>query len=547
MFRVKLYLFWLVTVGALTAVALLLVSGHRDAVLKANHEDLKNAPARYQQTVQLRFQQLRDAGDRIARGEMGAYLYTIREYMGQMRDVEKELFSAEFAAAHEGEDLDTARVDAVRQKADFLQSFSDTLADKALQIDPEIFKGSLKRAAFVEQTKNTLANCLASAVDTCIYKLTYFPLAEHVMPAIEAAMPTARADFVIVLDERGVGRAHSRDPKWSNQVKFADKYPVVFAAKTNPHKEYRDIVYFEDVEKHYLLSVNGVRDEGKLLGYLVLGKALDGAIAADAKVLGADLTFLNGDKVVQSTLTRESDIEEIRTQGLVIAKDTPQTFDTQHLLAASVPLTGTYSVNALRAVATRNADTLVAFVSSTCLWLLVAALVVFVVGIVVLQIFVGQFMKPLEEIDSGVHRIISGDREYYFPFEYREGISKNLAENMNLMVAVLQGKPLPEEEDEAAFLQDTLKFVDHGDGARASEGVDLFGVSADEYYKALYQEFIDAQSALGNDMSKLTRVKFVEKIAGNETQLRLRSGKSAVRFVVQVADNEVRLHPVYKD
>ena len=94
-----------------------------------------------------------------------------------------------------------------------------------------------------------------------------------------------------------------------------------------------------------------------------------------------------------------------------------------------------------------------------------------------------------------------------------------------------------------------LKFSDHA-AARGAAPIDpqsVFAVTPDEYYKSLFIDFVSAQQAAGNDMSKLTRMKFLEKVAQNENQLRLRTGKANVRFVVQVVDNEVRLHPVYKD
>ena len=56
-------------------------------------------------------------------------------------------------------------------------------------------------------------------------------------------------------------------------------------------------------------------------------------------------------------------------------------------------------------------------------------------------------MQPFEKIDSGVHEVIGGNFDYQFPFDYSEELPSSMAQSLNLMVAVLLGKPLPEDED----------------------------------------------------------------------------------------------------
>lgn len=552
MFRAKLYLFLLGIVFAFLAVSLSIVTSHRDVVLDDTRKDMTTLPTRYEQVIELRFHQLQEIGHELSGSVLGAYLYTLREYRDQMRDMEKELFSADFAAIHEGEDIDEARAASVKANDGFLESFSNTLADKIVMTRPKYFGDKQPRAEFIAQTETMMINCMASALDTCYFKATYFPLAEEAVPEIEKARPSVHLDFAIVLDDRGIGRAHSRDPKWSGKQKFADKYPVAFAARTNPDRVYRDIVYFEDTEKYFLVAVVPLKNDAKLLGFLVVGSALDTALTDDATLMNADLSFFAGDKVISTTLPKGNRIEELKATGRAATGKSTQ-FDTSTLIAASATLGGNYSNNSVRAVFSRDIESLVGFVDSSVLWLIVTGALSFVISLIVLQIFITQFMKPLEEIETGIHRIISGDKEYYFPFDYREGIAKSLAETMNLMVAVLLGKPLPEEEDEAEFMEEALSFVDGSTGefkkvdAPSHEKTTLFDMNPDEYYKQLYQEFIEAHETLGNDMSRMTRLKFVEKIANNETQLRLRTGKSQVRFNVLVQDKEVQLHPNFVD
>lgn len=547
MVRLKLYLSLLITVGLLTGVSLLLVSGNRSAVLDTARTDLQALPERYGQVFERRAFELESAGNRISQGVLRAYLYTLRENMTSLRDTEKELYGLDFAAAHEGEDLAAARTTAVQEDTELVQGFVGTLADKVFAADPAHFKEA-DRPAFVEQKKAVLVNCLSSAVDTCLFKMTYEPLTDDVMPVIQADMAEARIDFAMVLDERGIGRAHSRNARWSGDPGLSDKYPVIFAARTDPTRSYRDILYFDDAQKYFLVTVTPIRDDQGLLGFVVLGSSLVEFVKEEGKLLNVDLTLLNADKLLVSTASDETSAELIG-QGRVVTKDAPQTFETDRLLAASMPFPGTYSPSPLRAVFSREKDAITSFASSTILWLMLTGLGVILAGVFGLGVLLGQFLKPLEEIDAGIHRIISGDREYFFPFEYKEPIAKSLGETLNLMVAVLLGKPLPEEEDDTAFFQEALKFSEHAlaRGATPIDPLAVFAMSPDEYYKSLFIDFVSAQQGAGNDMSKLTRMKFLEKVAQNETQLRLRTGKANVRFVVQVVENEVRLHPVYKD
>jgi hypothetical protein len=556
MFRVKMHLFLFLTVLAIGVLALTIIKSQRTVMVRAEHKDLVQIPKRYDRVLELRFNELHDVGRFISsKSIIPAYLYTLREYTPQMRETERELWSDAFTAQHEGEDIDAARLEKLKANDGFLQSFSDSLADKISWFSPKYFKDQTPRPELIEQTKQTLVNCMASAVDTCLFKMTYFPLAEEVMPEVQKEFQgRVRVDFAIMLDEHGSGRAHSRNPKWSGKTKFADKYPVIFAARANPDKTFRDIIYFEDTEKHYLVSVSSIQDESRTMGFVVVGSALDSNIWADATLMNAELSYMENDKVLATTFKEERSTEEVRTRA-TSRTSTITPFETERFMSIAHTLDGNYSNNSLHAVFSRDMTQLTDSVTSGILWMVIGTFVVFLIALILLQIFVRQFMKPLEEIESGIHQIISGNHDYYFPFDYREIMAKSLAEAMNLMVAVLLGKPLPEEEEDSEWIEENIKFAE----LKAEEHVEenkaeldaahkaLFEVEANAYYKDLFEHFIDAKTTLGHDVAKLTKAKFLHKIAQNETQLRLRMEKSAVRFVVQTKGDDVVLEPVYKD
>ena len=80
--------------------------------------------------------------------------------------------------------------------------------------------------------------------------------------------------------------------------------------------------------------------------------------------------------------------------------------------------------------------------------ILVGAIVGFI-GMVLLLIFIQTYLKAFEKIESGVQEVIAGNKGYEFNYHGANRIATSLAQQLNLMAAFLQGKPMPDADDPA--------------------------------------------------------------------------------------------------
>lgn len=69
-------------------------------------------------------------------------------------------------------------------------------------------------------------------------------------------------------------------------------------------------------------------------------------------------------------------------------------------------------------------------------------------GLMLLLLFYQQFMRPIEEIEESVGEVLSGHKDATFVISDDRSIFTSLAQGLNLMSAYLQGKPMPDEEDQ---------------------------------------------------------------------------------------------------
>ncbi|WP_296282558.1 hypothetical protein, partial [Pseudoxanthomonas sp.] len=82
--------------------------------------------------------------------------------------------------------------------------------------------------------------------------------------------------------------------------------------------------------------------------------------------------------------------------------------------------------------------------------------------VVLCFVLVQRMVAPFMDIDQGVLEIINGNLDYWFEPESGT-VATNMAQNLNIMVCQLSGRPLPDEDDDAVrpqnWVQDQL-FVE---------------------------------------------------------------------------------------
>ena len=182
------------------------------------------------------------------------------------------------------------------------------------------------------------------------------------------------------------------------------------------------------------------------------------------------------------------------------------------------------------------------------------------------------YQRPFEKIDQGIHEIISGNQNYEFEFDLNEELADSIAQNLNMMVAILSGRPLP-DDIEAARGQNWVEsmligsaFDDDADGTPEETRVPEEGVApaqatanlsqsarteaelskepAEKYYRRIFAEFLAHRESLGMDNEGLTYVRFVDRVVKSERALKSELSARSIRFNVEVKGRNVVLTPV---
>jgi len=163
-----------------------------------------------------------------------------------------------------------------------------------------------------------------------------------------------------------------------------------------------------------------------------------------------------------------------------------------------------------------------------------------IVTLLVVLLLIHNFLKPLEELDVGIQEVLNGNKEYIFTPRSGHALHAELAASLNQMIAFLQGKAAPGEEDWDELLVDLEPERPSYYGLQAVQIID--DNSEGQRLKDLYQEYMTKRQANGQDVD-MDFDRFVRRIKRNEEKLKNQHGCSAVEFSVAVSDGKVVLKP----
>jgi hypothetical protein len=192
----------------------------------------------------------------------------------------------------------------------------------------------------------------------------------------------------------------------------------------------------------------------------------------------------------------------------------------------------------------------IASVKTTILLLGLGALVIALLAMLITSRLI---LGPAEEIELGVSEIINGNIDY--TFKPAGADFDGLANALNVMLARLLGRPEPGEEtfDEEGNVQSATKvLLDEEAAAAAAMG----GAAADpavvalaqepeaDYYRRIYNEYLEARKGVGESIDGVTFESFSAKLRLNEANLKKKYSSRAVRFRVQTKNGQVTLKPI---
>ena len=542
------------------------IDSQREKAQARSSNDLKGARLKMQRDLRLHELELRNVAAVLARGEISAFMEALDRFRDPLYQLRREVYEAVPTTREEIETqvfdeelMKQRRAFAVGQ-VDLLTDFTRVLADNYERAKGDAaWPSERPRSLFMAEYRRKMAQCVAGAAGDCAFELTHPPLVRDTARVRRDWADRVRVDLVLVTDRSGTGRANADDATWSDRRDFGDRYPVARAALQG--RVFRDLLRFGETSPAYYVAVAAPirhQETGRTLGALIVGTELDLQHARNAAAaLGVDVTFLHHGEVIASTLPKDAyDAIASATTGGVGNGD-------GRFQVVTLPYGGNFTDNKkVTVVLSTDLALELAGFESLAFRVILLAVLILVVALVILHLLIRGFAQQFERIDAGIHEVISGNEDYQFSFDLPDRLASDMAQSLNLMVAVLLGRPLPEESaegrwDEALLIDGHAEETD-SEGEESDEapvgpalepiggerGEELLSEPAEAYYRRLFAEYVDARKATGDDVGQITYVKFVEKLVRNERRLKERLGCRYVRFEVGLRDGQVVLTPI---
>jgi hypothetical protein len=318
---------------------------------------------------------------------------------------------------------------------------------------------------------------------------------------------------------------------------------------------------------------------------LLVGRRIDADLAAsDRALFDRDVTYVHDQRVVASTLSGADHriVVASGANGLGGDEAVRHLISSPEWLAVSVPFRAHDAESAITYGASYGKVRVVLatprerweghFATLQRLVPLVGG-GLFVLGVFLFWALIRNHTRSYEQIDAGVHEVISGNFDYQFPVDYSEDLPNQMAQNLNLMLAVMTGRPLA---DDAAPGSARNPPASPGSGAasgpsgrgtgapstagapvaamaltaggiadfeivREPEAVsaDILSEPTEQYLKRLYEEWRRVAKA-----EVMPYVRFVEQLVRTERRLKQSLACRHVRFRTETRGEKVMLVPL---
>jgi hypothetical protein len=313
-------------------------------------------------------------------------------------------------------------------------------------------------------------------------------------------------------------------------------------------------------------------DEGRILGAVLVGYDLSNGLAQrEGDLIGRDVGFVWGDRLYSSSLDQglpeqlSGYLFGAGQAATVAARDANTesgpfiaTLGTDDYVGVVGPLASSGAHVALVVIGNRSAQLAKASPANLILILtLVGAVIVLAYGF-----FMGSsILRPIAQIEEGILQVINGRTETRLDIQSSDfgGLSYRINQLLNL----LTGTPEASESgavggggkwDEGAEAPSTVGTAIPAAAAAPAAGDEpeadpataerLLAEGDDAYYARIYNEYVTAKQAVGENVSNIAQEKFVQRLRGQEQALLAKRGCRLVRFQVQTRGTQVNLTPI---
>ena len=371
-------------------------------------------------------------------------------------------------------------------------------------------------------------------------------------------------ELVFVTDENGVGVAALGKGKysWYNE-NVAASFPSLLSVADGRSIAETWLWRWDKGGKlaMYNVGIAPIMQGEELLGIVVVGHLInDGKAEQDSAVLGGqDVAYFYGDQVYASTLSPTAE----ETLGASLFGDDSPLGSSLEPGIVQIDVGGEPMLALVRysdlndkaqvksgAVLLTNLKHELVAVEKIRTAIPIFGLILLVAMLATVLIAFSSFVKPFEEIDQGIQEVLAGNKDYVFRVSDNYAFQTEMANSLNLMSAYLQGKPMPDEDDDddawkdflvSEVTQTSLMRAIQGDKPpekpRSEEDV------RQAYQRRVYDEYITAKKHLGEDISEIDFEGFIDRMEKNVAKLKVRHNARDIRFSVVVRDGKVVLKP----
>lgn len=413
----------------------------------------------------------------------------------------------------------------------------------------------------------------------------------HPLDVPHTKRPPFFPELVFITDESGVGVAALGKGKYDwYDVNVAETQPSILSEAVLKGSTVTDVWNWAwsegDQPVMAQVAIAPIRSDGRTLGMVVVGNPItSGTTAQESDALDGlppakdgpkrhphlDISHFYKGRIFASTLPPEDQgtlatalFGDPNTLGDSATPDPVEVeINGQTWLAAVRYSRGVPDRDARRAgvVVVVNLDQRYAAVSKLRTGIPVFGLILLIAAIGVVLVGFSSVTKPLEQLDQGVQEIIAGNKDYVFQIQGGYAFQQALAHSLNLMSAYLQGKPMPDEDDDDAwkdFLVDEVtetSIMRAVQGKPTVQGLDLSAYSFEDdtdavpeddeeaYRQRLYNDYVTAKKNLGEDVSEITYEGFTGRLDKNIAKLKVAHKARDIKFDVVVRDGRVVLKP----
>ena len=373
-----------------------------------------------------------------------------------------------------------------------------------------------------------------------------------------------RPDIVLLTDETGRVLARDQDlNRMANQA-LGQSVPSLRDVLERGAAMH-DAWLKEDEAKLMQVAMAPVRnEEGGVIGAVLVGYDISNGLAArEAEILGLDVAFVEGERVysssfdtsvageLQSKLFGELSSPTQGALGDSGAASNPwkAAVGGSDRVGITAPLPETPS-HAIAFAVVGNQTEAMSLAEKTNV-----ILILMVVGLLAVAIYgfiiAGSFLRPLETIEEGVLSVINGRTDHRIDIESAE--FGGLAYRINQLINVFTGVEETDEEgrsaggagwDGAESTQGEATDAAPSGGDDDDAAAQLAAEPEAAYHQRIYDEYVAAKRAAGEDVSNFPKDRFITRLEKNGANLVKKHGCRMVRFQVQTKGSQVILRPV---